>query len=152
MAVAAGGAHEGRPFLKTEFGEWDARFSRDGKWVAYTSNESGEEEVYLRRYGATDNRLWKISTSGGVFPRWGKGAEELLYVSKENKLMEATLRYSADGVTVAATRTLFAMPPFLEDYDVSHDGATIVLNRYLEVRRTTTVTIVNNWMGGLNKE
>jgi Tol biopolymer transport system component len=152
MAVSASGTHVATPFLKTEFGECDARFSPDGHWVAYMSNESGDNEVYLRRFGATDNRLWKVSNSGGGFPRWGKSGEDLLYVTKENKLMQATLKYSADGVAVTSTKGLFTMPPFLEDYDVSHDGATIVINRYLEVRKTSPVTIVNNWVEGLKKE
>jgi dipeptidyl aminopeptidase/acylaminoacyl peptidase len=138
--------------LTSAFGEWDARFSPDGRWISYTSDESSEKEIYLRRVGATETRSWKISSGGGAFARWGSSGEELFYLNNNHTLTLASLRFDGDAVRVVESRAMFPMPPFLEDFDVSRDGTAIVMTRYLEVRRSNPVTIVTNWMSGLRKD
>ena len=63
-------------FLQTPFGEREAHFSPDERWVAYISNESGRNEVYVQTFPASSDR-WPVSTKGGDYPRWrGDGKEE----------------------------------------------------------------------------
>ena len=86
-----------------------------------------------------------------MYPRWGTSRDELFYVSNDNRLMQAALRDKGDGVEVAGVRFLFAMPPFLEGYDVARDGRRIVINRFLELHRSTPLTVIANWTEGLQK-
>jgi len=146
------GDHKAVPFLQTDFGEWDARISPDGKWVAYTSDESGEQEVYLKQFKEPNTQAWKVSSGGGMFPRWGKTRDELFYLSTDNKIVLAALRYKDDRCEVSGVRPLFGVPPFLEYYDVSRDGNRLVMSRSLEAQKSSPVTVVVNWQEGLEKK
>ncbi len=90
------------PFLQTEFNEQDGRFSPDGRWVAYTSDESGRNEIYVRRFalgsgGAAPDAGGKtlISTGGGVGPRWRADGKELFYVAADGKVMAVEITNNA---------------------------------------------------------
>src|ERR1019366_1716402 len=65
-----------RPFLQTQFGEGSARFSPDGRWVAYHSDESGRFEIFVRSFPGPGAR-WQISTEGGRESRWSRSGREL---------------------------------------------------------------------------
>ncbi len=149
IALAMDGDHKAVPFLQTEYGEWDGRFSPDGKWVAYTSDESGEQEVYLKSFGGSDPRTLKVSSGGGMFPRWGKTRDELFYMSTDNKIMLATLHLGDGAFEVSGVRPLFAVPHFMDCYDVSRDGGRIVMSLMLEAQNSSPITVVANWMEGL---
>ena len=69
-----------KPFVATPFDESSASFSPDGKWVAYQSNASMRNEVYVRRYPST-NEQWQITTTGGESPLWSRDGKELFYGS-----------------------------------------------------------------------
>ena len=82
------------PFLRTEFNEFGARFSPDGRWIAYTSNESGRFEVYVRPFSppgvagsSSAGGKWQISKAGGIAPRWRGDSKELYYVAADARLM-----------------------------------------------------------------
>jgi len=64
------------PFLQTDFNEQEAQFSPDGKWMAYTSDESGAPEVYVQTFPASGGR-WRVSTGGGSQPKWRRDGREL---------------------------------------------------------------------------
>jgi serine/threonine-protein kinase len=87
-------------FLETPFVEGNPRFSPDGQWIAYTSTESGNTEVYVRPASAPGDRpggRWQVSTGGGLRPVWSPGGRELLYVTIEGRVMAAG--YTAKGDT-----------------------------------------------------
>jgi len=72
------------PFLETEFGESDGRFSPDGRWIAYTSDESGKPEVYVQPFRPGDwasvpAGKWQVSTQGGSQARWRRDGKEIIY-------------------------------------------------------------------------
>jgi serine/threonine-protein kinase len=83
-----------RPFLNTPFGEFLPTFSPDGHWLAYMSNESGTNEVYVRPFPGPGGK-WQISTGGGYVPQWSGNGRELFYRTLENKIMVTS--YSATG-------------------------------------------------------
>lgn len=84
--VAASGERTAGPFLKTAFHKTAARFSPDGRWVAYTSNESGRSHVYVTSFPKADFRR-QISTDGGEKPEWRRDGRELFFVSTDGRLM-----------------------------------------------------------------
>jgi eukaryotic-like serine/threonine-protein kinase len=84
----ASGWRPGKPtvFLKTHFDERNPVFSPDGRWLAYQSNESGRNEVYVRPYPGPGGK-WQISPGGGVFPIWSRTARELFFGTPTQQIM-----------------------------------------------------------------
>jgi serine/threonine protein kinase/Tol biopolymer transport system component len=74
------------PYLHADFSEAQGRFSPDGKWVAYVSNESGKWEVYVQSFPVPGGK-WQVSNSGGAQPQWRRDGSELFYISSDRKLM-----------------------------------------------------------------
>ena len=153
------GDKKAQPFLRTPFAEESARFSPDGRWLAYMSNESGRYEIYVQPYPGPGGK-WQISTDGGTEPQWNRNGRELFYRSGENgtKLMAVEItteaRFSAgkpkmlfEGqyVLSAITRTSAMM----RTYDVSPDGRRFLMIKEIkEGERATSVTQINivlNW-------
>jgi Tol biopolymer transport system component len=86
------------PFLRTEFNEFDAHLSPDMKWIAYTSDESGRNEIYVRRFSRSpesavtaEEGKWMISKGGGTGPRWRGDGGELYYLSTDGTVMAAVI-------------------------------------------------------------
>ena len=102
------------PFLRTEFNEEDGRFSPDGHWVAYASDESGRSEIYVRRFspiaipGGAEGK-WLISNGGGVLPRWRADGKELYYQAPDGTLMSVQVR-TTPGFRADIPRPLFRVP------------------------------------------
>jgi serine/threonine-protein kinase len=82
------------PFLRTPNDELVPRFSPDGRWIAYRSNESGSNEIYVKPFPAGMGR-WQISIGGGSYPFWSNNGRELFYETADNRIM--TMNYSVDG-------------------------------------------------------
>jgi len=145
------GTHEAYPVVKSDFDENAGRFSPDGKWIAYHSDESGDYEVYLRPVGKNETRTFKVSSDGGGLPCWAGNNNELCYISRENKMTLVSLRYNNNGVEVLSARPLFAAPAFIESYDISADGKTFVINRSLELQKMSPLTVMIDWDKDLKK-
>ena len=138
-ALVTGPAFEGGP-----------QFSPDGRSIAYASNESGQFEVYLRRYPGPGSR-WPVSTGGGTSPLWSPTGTELFY-RNGNKMMAVSVSTTPD-VTLATPRVLFEQryaygsTVALANYDVSADG-----QRFLMVKSESQVahlSVVLNWFSEL---
>jgi Tol biopolymer transport system component len=116
---------DGRPayeVARTKFQEQSLRFSPDGRWIAYVSDVSGRPEIYVQALGKTDKR--RVSTAGGIAPRWRRDGGELFFVDAANRLMAVAIK---DGKPVGSTRALFntcgpSGTAHLR-YDVVADGA-----------------------------
>jgi protein kinase-like protein/WD40 repeat protein len=76
-----------KPLTHTVYAESTAEISPGGQWLAYESNESGREEIYIRPFPEVDSGRWQVSTGGGRTPVWSRNGEELFYVSTEDALM-----------------------------------------------------------------
>ena len=150
------------PFLQTEFDESEGRFSPDGHWVAYTSDESGRPDVYIRRFspdavgGAISGTgdKWLISNGGGSGPSWREDGRELYYIDLERKLMAVDVT-TGSVPQVGAPRVLFQAPPkspdhVLPDWGNSPDGKRFL---FLVPERQDDVpfTVVLNWQADLKK-
>jgi Tol biopolymer transport system component len=140
---------ERTPFLVagTAFDETEARFSPDGRWLTYQSNETGRPEVYVQPF-PTANGKWRVSTDGGAQPQWGADGREIFYVGADHRLMAApvTLSPSPLGVQVGAPITLFSVRPDSE-YAASADGQRFLVNAPLADVASAPITIVLNWAG-----
>jgi serine/threonine protein kinase len=148
--------NEARALVDSPFVETHGRFAPDGRWFAYTSNETGQLEIYVDRFpdrGA--KRL--VSTQGGRWPRWARDGTELFYVSPENQLMAIAIKAARDRLETGVPRPLFtirARPPVRLDaypYDVSPDGRRFVVNTLTDDTTSTIITVVFNWIAGLPK-
>jgi len=140
-----------RPFQNTRFHEYGARISPDGKWVAFVSDETGEEEVYLKLLASPESQPWKLTTGGNQSPVWGGSANELIVTNKQHELVALGLQYLGNRPEVASVTKLFRLPRFTTGYDVSADGKRIVLSRQLEIRKMQPLTLVTNWPHLLEK-
>jgi serine/threonine protein kinase/Tol biopolymer transport system component len=128
--LRADGTGMADPFLQTPFSEGLSRVAPDGRWVAYVSNESGRNEVYVRPFPDHGGK-WPISTQGGNNPVWARNARELFYRSG-NQMMVVDIN-AQPTFTASKPRVLFeglyeAGPD--TNYDVTRDG-----QRFLMVKR-----------------
>jgi serine/threonine protein kinase len=140
------------PFLRTRFAEAFARISPDGRWMAYMSNESGSEAVYVTRF-PTPGVKWPVSTNGGSFPVWRHDSRELFYRAADGKIMAVPVGPGADFAP-GAPIPLFA-PQGAEIstlgygtfYDVAPDGRFLI--NILVKRTSPPATVVLNWPAGI---
>jgi Tol biopolymer transport system component len=148
-------------FLRTPFSEVQARFSPDGRWIAYASTESGRPEVYVQSFPRTGGK-WLISNAGGFQPRWRADGKELFYITdKDNKGSNAFM--AVDILTMpgdsefkaGVPKKLFAVNVVTANqrnsYDVTRDGQRFLLNTPAAAQNPT-VTLVLNWTAALNKK
>jgi serine/threonine-protein kinase len=84
------------PFLRTSSNETDPAFSPDGRWLAYSSDESGTLEIYVRPFPGP-GRKWRISTAGGRMPIWSRAGRELAYQALDNRIMMAPYAVNGDS-------------------------------------------------------
>ncbi len=124
------GAGEPEQFLGTRSFEVYPTFSPDGRWMAYASNESGVFEIYVRRF-PDDGTKVRVSSAGGVVPRWSPAARELLYRTSGQRVMVVPYQIAADGTFVPgpprpwSPHTL-ADTGVLPNFDVSRSGDAIL--------------------------
>jgi eukaryotic-like serine/threonine-protein kinase len=148
---AEGGRWESHPLLETPAYETSAKFSPDGRYVAYLSDESGQNELYVREF-VPGGRKWPVSTNGASQIRWGRNGRELFY-SEAGTLMAVPVSF-VGGFSAGQPSRLFSHPAFSTttdaNYDVSPDGQRIVLpERVGEQERV--IHVVQNWLAGFRK-
>ena len=139
------------PYAQSPFIQAEGRFSPDGRYVAYMSNEAGRFEVYVRPFPEGD-RKWTISTNGGGLPRWSRRGDELFYVEGDT-LMSVSVS-TRGGFRSSPPKKLFnaasigaslhQFTPMTADYDPMPDGQDFVLLRNAPTRQGKIV-VVENW-------
>jgi eukaryotic-like serine/threonine-protein kinase len=135
-------------FLKTPFNEGQAQFSPDGKWIAYTSNESGRNEVYVTPFPRPGGKL-QISIDGGSQPTWSPAGRELFY-RKEDKLL-AVLVETKVGLTAGKPSVLFE-GKFVGGYDPTPDGQRFVMMRSNEAQSAPKqINVLLGWFEDLER-
>ena len=142
-----------RPFIKTPFVEIRGRFSPDGRWVAYQSNESGQSEIYVQAFPGPGGK-WQISTAGGAEPQWGPDGKELFYRSPDRQMMRVDVqtRGAFEAGIPEAMFTASLRPITTNNrYLVSPDGQRFLLLSSLVEDTTPPTTVVVNWTAELGE-
>jgi dipeptidyl aminopeptidase/acylaminoacyl peptidase len=142
------------PFIQTPFREEQGQFSPDTQWIAYTSNESGNVEVYVQSFPA-GRAKWRISNSGGDFPRWRRDEQELYYMAPDGTLMSVAVRSSAGSLEFGVPDKLFKIsvpsPVGAEyPYDVVADGQRFLAFAPAREAESPSITVMLNWHAGLS--
>ena len=161
---------EGRkPFalLHTPFAESHGQVSPDGKWLAYYSNETGANEIYVQPFPGGAGK-WQISTNGGVFPRWRHDGRELFYMSQNSggKLMAVDIRSNGSMFDSGTPKELFDSPyvavphntatgaSSFHTFAVSADGQRFLIPHSPSgdnASQAMPIAVVQNWAAGLRK-
>jgi eukaryotic-like serine/threonine-protein kinase len=147
----AAGEHKPVAVLQTPFNETDAYFSPDGKWIAYTSDESKRNEVYVMAFPPSGGK-WQISAQGGSHPRWRADGKEIFYISADNKMMAEGIRTAATTVETGKPVELFpfvAGRNILSPYDVTADGQRFLVEEQASSAPSSPLIVVANWQAGL---
>ena len=136
--------------LETPAEEIQGQFSPDVRWIAYTSNESGSPEVYVRAFPDAGAR-WQVSVRGGAQPRWRRDGKELFYLALDGRLMAVSVNTTAAGIETGPPRPLFdtgIRGGFLDrrnQYVVTKDGQRFLVNLSAEDEKPAPITVVMNW-------
>ena len=145
------GLRAGKPeaFLQTSFDERHPSFSPDGRWLAYTSNESGTFQVYVRAFpGASSapGAKWAVSTGGGMYPVWARDEHELFCRSFDGQIMVTSYDVKGDSFIVIKPRVWFEKSagagfytPWLgnprRNFDIAADGKRIIALMPVEIAK-----------------
>jgi len=152
-----------KPFLQDDFDKGGGKFSPDGKWIAYSSDEAGPYQVYVRPFPGPGGQ-YQVSAAGGSNPRWRHDGKELFYLAPEGKVMAVEVKTGSTFETGAA-KPLFdahvrgwlgagGAGPGLsarDNYAVSSDGQRFLLNSLAEGSAPSPLTVVLNWTADLKK-
>jgi serine/threonine protein kinase len=145
-----------QPFLQSSFNESAPRFSPDGRWMAYVSDESGRYEIYVQPYPGPGGK-WQISTEGGTEPMWNPNGRELFYRSGDKMMAVDTA--TQPSFTAGKPRMLFEgqyqpTPVTFPNYDVSPDGQRFLMLKPAEQAQAapTQINVVLNWFEELKQK
>jgi Tol biopolymer transport system component/predicted Ser/Thr protein kinase len=144
-----------QPFVHTLSNETAPRFSPDGHFIAYSSDESGRWEIYVRPYPGPGGK-WQISTEGGTEAIWNPKGRELFYRS-DNKMMAVDVTteptFSAGKPRMLFEGSYVPTPRSFPDYDVSPDGQRfLMLKRSEEAQAPAQINVVLNWFEELKQK
>ncbi len=145
------------PLVASPFTELHPAVSPDGRWLAYSSNESGEDEIYVRPFPNTDGGRWQVSSGTGVEPRWSGDGRELFYLDDNRQLMSTRVSSGPSFSTGETRRVLdasgFTGQTFHQSYDVAPDGRSFLFVGPRQSRvglRAPQMVRVDNWFADLN--
>ncbi len=131
-----------------------AAVSPDGRWMAFTSNESGRDEVYVTTFPEPARR-WQVSTTGGTFPRWSRDGNELYFGTAVGDLLVAEVGGDGEAFDVGRVRALHSWnlaTSFRRPFDVTADGEDLLVIRGQAMQSRDPLKIVLNWDAALDKE
>ena len=145
-----------RLFLKAVSVLRNGQFSPDGKWVAYSSNETGKWEIYITSFPDARGK-WEVSTGEGEQPRWRGDGKELFYLSLDGKMMAAPVT-AGNKFDAGTPVSLFQATPRqavsstdMFVYDVSRDGQRFLINTQVKQAEAQPMSVILNWPAKMNK-
>jgi Tol biopolymer transport system component len=149
-ALSMADRHAG-PLLDTIYSEGYAALSPDGKWLAFQSDESGRNQVYVQPFDGISRgtrRRYNISTEGGGLPRWSADGKELFFLTGSGRMMSVQVHPAGSEFQNDPPRFLFqtrTAPKTWNLYDVTADGTRFLLNLPREWQVASPITVITNW-------
>ncbi len=143
-------------FLKAAESQAAPQLSPDGKYVAYMSHETGQDEIYIKGFPGGEGK-WQVSSDGGHWPRWSRSGGRLSYAAEET-IMEVDVQ-TAGSLKLGAPRALFTRPelgwPLIfgwpPGFDVTADDREFIFCQPVEkVRDRGSIVVVENWAAGVD--
>ncbi|MEQ8302087.1 MAG: hypothetical protein RIB47_01755, partial [Cyclobacteriaceae bacterium] len=132
--------------------------SPDGRWIAYQSDESGQNEIYIRPFPGPGAK-WQVSTTGGTRPHWRGDGKELFYYGANSSVMSVEIQLNQSTVEVESLKKLFDLPysvrgyaPNADVYQVTSDGQRFLYESFPDSENGSPITLMVNWLGKIKKE
>ena len=156
MGVAHDRQPSAGPIPVDSIHEGRGQFSPDGKWVAYTSDESGANEVYVQSFPAGIAK-WRVSIKGGDWVRWRRDGRELFYIAADRRLMSVAVRSLSGSLEFGTPQALFMIPVAMAmsgslapyTYDVMPDGQRFLAAAPVGDAASPPMTVIVNWQAEL---
>jgi Tol biopolymer transport system component len=155
------GEPKATPYIESPFDKAQARISPDGRWLAYTTNDSGMYQIMVQSFPDPNRGRWQITAQGGIEPKWRRDGRELYYLAFDGSLMAVPIKETrTDQTFEAGTATkLFPTPltfnrfqtPRDRRYDVAPDGRFLIAAP-VAAGGAEPVTAVVNWTAALEKK
>jgi hypothetical protein len=149
--VPVDGSQQPYRYNSSAFTEGWMEVSPDGRWIAYMSTESGDEQLYVATFPEFKGK-WQVSTDNGDRPRWRADGKELFYLDRDDNIMVAEVDGSGSTFRVGKISTLFkidaARPGNI--YDVWGDGQRFIVNTSRSTGSESNITLVQNWPGEIS--
>src|SRR5258706_8227283 len=145
-----------KPLLQAKWAVQNAQFSPDGRWIAYASNETGTNEIYVSPFPSANGK-WQVSNAGGQEPRWRQDGKELFYLSAEGKMMAVGLKSGASfkaesPLALFQTQRRQPISSFaVFSYDVSGDGQRFLVITKVDEANTAPLSLLLNWVSQMDK-
>lgn len=141
------------PLVRTRGIDYNPAVSPDGRYLAYQSNESGQEEIYVRPFPRVNSARWLVAPGGGTHPAWSRNGQELYYVDASNSLMAVPVEHSDTALTFGTPARLFAFarggPYGIRRYDPAADGRFIAVKPLSSDTTPDHIVVVFNWLRDL---
>jgi Tol biopolymer transport system component len=137
------GAQPPAPYLATPSNELEARLSPDGRWISYTSNESGRNELYVQSFPTPGSKV-QVSNDGAQAGAWSRDGKRLFFIGPDRSLLAADVS-PGPALRVAAPVRLFRFPRGVINYDVAPDGKRILAAMATSDAAGRTIGVVLDW-------
>ena len=138
--------------MSTGFNEGGARISPDGRFVAYMSDASSRNDVYVRTFPDPAGGQWTVSTVGGTLPHWRRDGKQLYYINQGSLMaVDVTLNPTFKA---GVPKELFKFPPGQNPFDVDAKGERFVKSVLADATPDSApspITVVLNWAAGLKR-
>ena len=147
------GDRQPKPLFQSQaFDQGAAVFSPNGRFVAYTSNESGRWEVYVQSFPPSADKLM-VSSTGGALPLWRDDGKELFYLTEDGRVMSADIKSGAKLESSVPQQLFQTRIKFADDYPyaINPDGSRFLINIPAETNDTAPMIVVLNWTATLKK-
>jgi Tol biopolymer transport system component/predicted Ser/Thr protein kinase len=148
-AASVEGDHKPRPLVVSQYKKGSASLSPDGKWIAYTSDESGQREIFVQAMNDPGTRA-QISSEGGTTPQWARSGNELTYLAKDGMM---SVKFGpGSGLNPGKPVKLFYDKRLWSGYDLTADGRFVVAVEADEQGSGNQINVVLHWFDELKQE
>ena len=153
--VRLGEPDSARPFLETRFNEHQPTFSPDGRWIAYVSDETGRDELFVRSFPDSGAK-WSVSSGAGTEPVWSPDGKKLYYRAPEELMVvtvetRPTFSVSRPQAVLEDSFERWPGQPGFRNYDISPDGERFLMLESGEQTQYDTIHVVLNWFEELER-